>query len=258
MQPNGIITLLTDFGATDGFVGTMKGVILNINPNAQIVDLSHQISPQDIEAGAFILNNCFHFFPTGTIHVAVVDPGVGTQRRILAVASSRYFFIAPDNRILKYIFQSDETFTVIEVLNKQFFLKRISRTFHGRDIFAPVAAHLSRGVSIHDFGDQIEDYDRGAGDWAIVANRRISGKIIYIDHFGNLITNISASQLHKPIRSIAIGSHRIDGVSKSYGDVAIGMPVAIIGSAGFLEIAVRNGNAQQHFAATRGDAVEIF
>ena len=148
MKPNGIITLLTDFGERDGFIGTMKGVILSINPKATIVDISHEIPAQDIEAGAFVLNNSYRYFPPGTIHVAVVDPGVGSNRKILAVQSDDYFFIAPDNQVLKYIFHASETLTVIEVLNKEFFLNKISQTFHGRDIFAPVAAHLSTDVGI--------------------------------------------------------------------------------------------------------------
>ncbi len=257
MKPNGIITLLTDFGATDGFVGAMKGVILSINPDAKLVDLSHQISPQDIEAGAFILNTCYHFFPPGTIHVAVVDPGVGSERRILAVAAHRYFFIAPDNQVLKYILNSDETLTVVEVLNKQFFLKRVSRTFHGRDVFAPVAAHLSLGLPIRNLGNVILDYDRGAVDRAIVTEQKIVGKIIHIDKFGNLITNISEDQLQKPILSIIVGSTRLNRLSKSYAEAAIGQPLAIIGSSGFLEIAVRNDNAQQQLSVNRGDMVEL-
>ncbi|HEX9971645.1 MAG TPA: SAM-dependent chlorinase/fluorinase [bacterium] len=257
MKPNGIITLLTDFGESDGFVGAMKGVILSINPDAGIVDLSHQIYSHDIEAGSFILFNSYHFFPPGTIHVAVVDPGVGSERRILAVATDRYFFIAPDNQVLKYIFNSDETLTVVEVLNRQFFLKRISQTFHGRDVFAPVAAHLSLGLPIRKLGNVILDYDRGAVDQPVETKQKIAGKIIHIDKFGNLITNISENQLQKPILSIIVGSYQMSHLSKSYADVEIGKPLAIIGSSGFLEIAVRNDNAQKQLSINRGDMVEL-
>lgn len=257
MKPNGIITLITDFGVTDGFVGVMKGVILSINPDARIVDISHQISSQDIEAGAFILDNSYHFFPPGTIHVAVVDPEVGSQRRILAVASDRCFFIAPDNQVLKYILNSDETLTVIEVLNRQFFLKRVSQTFHGRDIFAPVAAHLSRGVPIRNLGNVIQDYDRGSIDQPVVTEQKIVGKIIYIDKFGNLITNISEDLLSKSKISVTVGSSQIEHLSNSYADGEIDKPLAIIGSTGFLEIAIKNGNAQNQLSIKRGDIVEL-
>lgn len=257
MKPNGIITLLTDFGESDGFVGAMKGVILSINPDAKIVDISHHIVPQDVEAGAFILNNSYPFFPPGTIHVAIVDPGVGSERRILAVAANHNIFIAPDNQILKYIFYSNETLAVVEVLNKQFFLKRVSQTFHGRDIFAPVAAHLSLGLPIQNLGNIVLDYDCGAIDQPIVAGQKIFGKIIHIDKFGNLITNIAECLLKNSKISLAAGSHRIGKLSSAYDDVEIGCPVAVIGSSGFLEIAVRNGNAQQQLSINRGDRVEL-
>lgn len=257
MKPNGIITLITDFGESDGFVGTMKGVILGINPDAKVVDISHHIAPQDVEAGAFILNNSYPFFPQGTIHVAVVDPGVGSERRILAVAANHNIFIAPDNQILKYIFNSNETLTVIEVLNKQFFLKRVSQTFHGRDIFAPIAAHLSLGLPIQNLGNIVLDYDRGAIDQPIAAGQEIIGKIIHIDKFGNLITNIAECLLKNSKISLAVGSHRIGKLSRSYSDVENKQPLVVIGSSGFLEIAVRNGNAQKQLSINRGDKVEL-
>ena len=257
MEPNGIITLLTDFGEIDGFVGTMKGVILSINPHAKIVDISHQIPDQDIEAGAFVLNNSYRYFPMGTVHLAVVDPGVGSERKILAVQSDDYFFIAPDNQILKYIFHSNETLTVVEVLNKQFFLTHISQTFQGRDIFAPVAAHLSTGIAIDQLGPIIEDYDHGEIDVPVVTSSSVMGKIIYADKFGNLITNIAIELINKPISLIEIGSTIINRLSNSYIEVEIGQPLAIIGSSGYLEIAVRNGNARQQLSQDRGGSVII-
>ncbi|UCE04584.1 MAG: SAM-dependent chlorinase/fluorinase [bacterium] len=257
MKPNGIITLLTDFGTTDGFVGTMKGIILSINPEAKIVDISHEIAAHDIEAGAFLLNNCYRYFPKGTIHVAIVDPGVGSERKILAVESDNYFFITPDNQILKYIFHSNETLTVVEVLNKRFFLDSVSHTFHGRDIFAPVAAHLSKGVAINQFGHEITNYDAGEIDEPIITESGIIGKIIYIDKFGNLITNITEDLISKQISLIKIGTTTINRLSDSYAEVYTGHPLAIIGSSGYMEIAVRNGNARKQLYLDRGEIITI-
>jgi len=257
MKPNGIMTLLTDFGTIDGFVGTMKGVILSINPNAKIIDISHEIPAQDIEAGAFVLSCSYRYFPRGTVHVAVVDPGVGSKRKILAVQSKDYFFIAPDNQVLKYILNSDETLAVVEVLNKQFFLNAVSQTFHGRDIFAPVAAHLSIGVPIKKLGHETKLYDRGKIDQPIITQTGIIGSIIYIDKFGNLITNINQSMINKPVSFVQIGKTQIHKLSNSYSEAEINQPLAIIGSSGYLEIAVRNGNAWERLSARRKDIVRI-
>ena len=257
MKPNGIITLLTDFGEKDGFVGTMKGVILSINSKATIIDISHEIPAQDVEAGAFVLNSSYRYFPVGTIHVAVIDPGVGSERKILAVQSDDYFFIAPDNQLLKYIFHSGETLTVVEVLNKQFFLNKISHTFHGRDIFAPVAAHLSTNVGIEQLGQKTKKYDRGIVQQPIITESNISGKIIYSDKFGNLISNIPAELIDKPISIIQIGSTMLNRLSKSYTEVEINQPLAIIGSHGYIEIAIRNGNARQQLSLDRGETITI-
>ena len=257
MKPNGIITLLTDFGEKDGFVGTMKGVILSINPKTVIVDISHEIPAQDIEAGAFVLNGSYRYFPSGTIHVVVIDPGVGSDRKILAVQSADYFFIAPDNQVLKYIFHSSETLTVVEVLNKQFFLNKISRTFHGRDIFAPIAAHLSTNVGIKQLGQKTRKYDRGIIHQPKITGSNINGKIVYSDKFGNLISNIPAELIDKPISFIQIGSTILNRVSNSYTEVDMNEPLAIIGSSGYLEIAIRNGNAKRQLLLDRGTKVTI-
>jgi len=257
MKPSGIITLLTDFGQQDGFVGTMKGVILSTNPKATIVDISHEIPAQDVEAGAFILNNSYRYFPRGTIHVVVIDPGVGADRKILAAQSEDYFFIAPDNQVLKYIFHLSETLTVVAVLNKQFFLNKISRTFHGRDIFAPVAAHLSTNVGIEQLGQTTQKYDRGIIDQPRISKSTISGKIIYSDKFGNLISNIPAEMIDHPISFIQIGSTILNRLSNAYTEVDVNQPLAIIGSSGYLEIAVRNGNAKQQLLMDRGEIVTI-
>ncbi|MDZ7331179.1 MAG: SAM-dependent chlorinase/fluorinase [candidate division KSB1 bacterium] len=257
MKPSGIITLLTDFGLSDGYVATMKGVILSINPKATIIDLSHDIPAQDVAAAAFVLEASFRYFPRGTIHVAVVDPTVGTNRKILAVKSSDYWFLAPDNQLLKYVFHAGETLTVVEVLNKRFFLGQVSQTFHGRDIFAPIAAHLSLGVDILQLGELTSDYDRGQIHLPSVSKHEIIGKVIYCDRFGNLITNIEATQLPKHEFRICVGDVTIPHLSQSYAEVEIGQPLAIVGSSGFLEIAIRNGNAQNRLSASPGTKVTL-
>ncbi len=256
---NNIITLLTDFGETDGFVGTMKGVILGIHPAARIIDISHQIPPQDIDAGAFVLRNCYRYFPERTIHVVVIDPGVGSERRIILVETERYFFLAPDNSVLKYIFHEEKIKRVFNITNHNFFLKQISHTFHGRDIFAPVAAHLASGIAPGRFGEEITDYEKGEIDFPEIDGNKITGKIIHIDGFGNLITNISSSLLEKNrIFSISLGTQTIKNLSNSYAEVEIGKPVALIGSSGYLEIGIRNGNAQEFLQIQRNDQVIVW
>ncbi len=257
MIPNGIITLTTDFGLADGFVGVMKGVIYSINRHALIVDITHHIPAQQVEVGSFILQNSYHYFPKGTIHIAVVDPGVGSQRKILAVAANDHFFLAPDNQILKYIFYKNETLAVYEVLNQTYFCSRISQTFHGRDIFAPVAAHLSKGLSLEKLGSLTTNYNRGLIPAPKKMNKKIIGSILHVDNFGNLITNVEERHLSINQFVIKLGKIMIDGLSHSYSDVPSGKSLAIIGSSGFLEIAVREGNAAQQFALTTGDSLEV-
>ena len=256
--PNKLITLLTDFGDEDGFVGTMKGVILNIHPPARIVDISHKIPPQDVDSGAFILRNSYRFFPDGTIHLAIVDPGVGSKRRILIAETERYLFIAPDNSLLKYIFHENHVLRVFEAENHNYFLNKISHTFHGRDIFAPIAAHLASDIVPEQFGRQISDYDRGRISIPIIKKHQIRGNVIHIDHFGNLITNIPSTQLkNKRILSIKIGTNTIEKLSNSYAEVAEGELIALPGSAGFLEIAIRDGNAGEVLHMQRNDEIIV-
>lgn len=247
MKPNGIITLTTDFGENDGYVGTMKGVIFSINPHAQIVDISHQIPAQKIDIAAFILFNSYKYFPPGTIHVIVVDPGVGSQRKILAVQAGGHIFIAPDNQLLKYIFFEHETTEVIEVLNKKYFLDIISATFHGRDIFAPVAAHLSLGTPIKNLGKITTDFRPGEINTPQISKDKIEGEIIFSDHFGNCISNISQQAINGKSFTLECGTTFIDQLSNFYADAKPGGALALIGSSGYLEIAVRDGNAQKEF-----------
>ncbi len=254
-----VISLLTDFGGRDGYVGIMKGVILAINPLVALVDLSHEIDPGDIDSAAFVLARSYRYFPPGTIHVVVVDPGVGSGRRILAVESKNYYFIAPDNGVLKWIFANDPGAHVISVTRKEYFLANVSNTFHGRDIFAPVAAHLAQGVPLANFGDPIDDYDKGNIHKPLKSGNKVTGSVIYIDRFGNLITNIAADEIagKNKIARISIAGHAVARIADSYSQVQPGEILALIGSHGNLEIAQRDGSAAAKLNISVGTPVTV-
>jgi S-adenosylmethionine hydrolase len=253
-----VITLTTDFGTQDWFVGTMKGVILGIQPRAIIVDLTHEIPPGDVRGGAFALAASHRFFPKGTVHVAIVDPGVGSRRRAIAVRTANCFFVGPDNGVLSLALTREKIKSIHRLENEKFFLQAVSRTFHGRDIFAPVAAHLSRGVAIAEFGPELKDFVRLDWPRVQVRDRCIEGEIVYVDRFGNLITNIDAGSLgilgDKPCEVFA-GSKRLCATAPFYGAVPVGRPLAVTGSTGFLEIAVRGASAADHFRLGVGGKV---
>jgi len=252
-----IITLLTDFGARDGFVGALKGVILSLNPDAQLVDIAHEIAPGDIDAGAFVLASSYSSFPPETIHVAVIDPGVGTTRKPLAVRANSHYFVAPDNGILKWILSAHPDALVIELTESQYFKTLVSNTFHGRDIFAPVAAHLSLGVPIARMGIPCTTFERGVIPALRHEGKRISGEIIYIDRFGNLVSNIPAGNLQgKIITGIAMPRHTISRLSSSYRNSDDGL-VALIGSHGFLEIALDGNNASEILHYGIGTVIDV-
>jgi len=243
-----LITLLTDFGSRDAFVGIMKGVMLQINPALCFVDLSHEVSPQDVFAGALLLSGAAPFFPSGTIFVAVVDPGVGSHRRALLVETHTAFFVGPDNGLLSLAAPASAVQRVVHLTNEQYFLSPCSQTFHGRDVFAPVAAHLSRGVSPEQFGVVTSDMERLTVPPVEHRPDSLTGRVIYIDHFGNATTNITENEL-RPFSMdtllVSIGAVQIRGVKTSYAAGEIGAPLAVINSWGMLEIAVRNGSAAQ-------------
>jgi hypothetical protein len=257
-----IITLTTDFGTLDGYPGVMKGVILNIAPNAKIVDLSHEISPQDIMEAALLLWRSVPYFPDGTIHVAVVDPGVGTTRRAIAAQIGRQYFVGPDNGIFSLVMDtavSNGQLIWIGELNKSaFWLPVVSSTFHGRDIFAPVAAHLASGISIKQLSTQINDPVRLELPPPIKSADGWIGQVIHIDHFGNLSTNIDGSTLRNiKLVTIEIKGKLIDGLIASFADRLDGALVALIDSSGLLAISVVNGNAAQHIGSSIGDSVFV-
>jgi len=255
-----LITLLTDFGTQDAFVGIMKGVILNINPAVSLVDLSHGVPPQDIVAGALMLCSAAAFFPPGTIHVAVVDPGVGSARHALLIETREAFFIGPDNGILSLAAPAETVVRIIQLTNAEYFLEKRSHTFHGRDIFAPIAAHLSLGKAPERFGPAVPTMERLTLPKVEYHETGLSGSVISIDHFGNLITNITEADLQpfsKENLLVSINTMRIQGVVASYAAVETGAPAALINSWGRLEIAVRNGSAAQHCGVLAGHPVHL-
>lgn len=246
--PNSIITLTTDFGSDDPFAGIMKGVILTVNPDARIVDITHGVPPQNILAGAMALQSSCSYFPRGTIHLAVVDPGVGSSRRPLLAVSDHHAFVGPDNGLLSPLIQSQKGVRVFHLTEEAFFLKPVSQTFHGRDIFAPVAAWLSRGKAPESFGKTIEDWIWLHWPGPQRSSKGLMGTVLRIDHFGNLITNISLQDLSgrgapRDAIEILIGKHTIHRVCRSYAEAKGGEPFAIMGSAGLLEISVKQASA---------------
>ena len=255
-----IITLLTDFG--DVYPASMKGVILCINPSANIVDISHSVPRHDVHAGAFTLTSCAGYFPSGTVHIAVVDPGVGTKRRAIAIKAvskdhSNHYFIGPDNGILIPAAKSVGEFEVYEITNKKFFDQDVSSTFHGRDIFAPVGAHLSKGIDIADVGRRISDFiDLGFGKGKKIGNV-IEGRVIFIDDFGNIVTNISSDMLSFQPGDIMEIDNKPVVFQRSYGFCKEGEPLALIGSHGYLELAVNQGSAANIFNKKQGDEIII-
>lgn len=259
-----IITLLSDFGLQGPYVAEMKAVILSICPETRIVDISHEIGKFNIRMGAFVLASATPYFPARTIHVAVVDPGVGTKRRPIIVETECSFYVGPDNGILMLAAHKEGIRHVYHVNNSQYMLPKISRTFHGRDIFAPAAAHLAKGHAPSNFGPQIHDYLLPEFAKPRLKKAELSGEIIHIDGFGNLVTNISAEDLEKIGISEGVdfvvefgGKTSSLKLCSAYGGVSTKNPLAIIGSGGFLEFSVNQGNASQIFSLKIGDYVLV-
>jgi S-adenosylmethionine hydrolase len=252
-----IITLLSDFGLRDHFVAAVKGVMLSLNPDLTLVDISHQIPPQDIFTGAFTLSQAYACFPSGAIHLAVVDPGVGTRRKVLAASAGGYYFVAPDNGILTYIMRAHEDFTAYEVTADHYFRKPVSDTFHGRDIFAPVAAWISRRIELHQLGPVLETPVR----LQIPALKRlkdslIQGAILAVDQFGNLITNLTPEDAPLPFKILA-GQREIVGFRKTYAEGANNELIVVPGSTGYLEIAVKGGSAAAALNLKAGSPIGV-
>ena len=270
-----IITLTTDFGLADGYVAAMKGVILSINPDARLVDISHEIKPQNVAEGAFVLGKTYRYFPQGTIHLAVVDPGVGTNRRAIILRTPQAFFVAPDNGLLAGVLSDaspeatttgvlgDELeamatamATAVAITNARYWRSAVSATFHGRDIFAPVAAYLSLGTPLAEFGERISSIVMPSQS---LTKRRpdgsLAGQVMHIDHFGNLVTGIRETELPKGAISVSIAGRTLKRVRRTYAE-GEGL-IALVGSSGLLEIAVNGGSARELTGAEVGDEVIV-
>ena len=254
-----IITLTTDFGLKDPYVGSMKGAILSINPGAVLVDITHLISPADIVEGALVLSEAYKTFPKGAIHVGVVDPGVGGPRMPILIETERHSFVGPDNGLFSMALRNEKVRRVIRLSSKRHFRKRASSTFHGRDIFGPAAAHLSLGVDPGDLGDMIESGALKGVRMPMPLKKRgfIEGQVLYTDSFGSLLTNIGKEDIagRKGALETEINGFIIRGLKKTYSAVDMGAPLALIGSSGNLEIAVNCGRASEALKAKVGDRV---
>jgi len=259
MKPSGIITLTTDFGLSDPYVAMMKGVILSINPSAKLVDVTHQIGTGSISQAALLLRETFPYFPEGTVHLAVVDPGVGSDRRLLALQAGAHFFVGPDNGLFWPLFRDFEGAQAVRLTRSRYFLPGITQTFHGREIFAPVAAHLSLGLSLESLGPTVRDLTTLNIPQPYVKEGVLCGQIIRVDNFGNLVTNISARELTDFLESapprIEAGKLVIRKLSRIYADCEEGEPLALINSSNLLELAVKLGRASEYIGLRDGEIV---
>jgi S-adenosylmethionine hydrolase len=254
-----MITLTSDFGLKDPYVAEMKGVILTINPQATIIDVIHCIEKFDIRVGAFVLASVTPYFPKDTIHLAVIDPDVGTERRAILIQTKQGFFIGPDNGVLMLAAQSQSIEHLYEISNPKFMLPKVSSTFHGRDVFAPAAAHLDRGVKPSEFGPEITEAATIKFPSVERRNSSLIGEVWHIDDFGNIITNISQKDLpqNQVVNIKLIGVLQNISFGKTYSQAKPHEPLALIGSHGFLEIALNQGNAAEKFNAKPGDKIEL-
>lgn len=260
-----IITLLTDFGTRDPFVASMKGVINCVNPDVNIIDITHEVAPHDIFEAGFILRSCYSFYPIRTIHVVVIDPTVGSSRKILLLATENYYFIAPDNGVLSLIYSAENVNAVIEITGEHYFQPEISNTFHGRDIIAPAAAWLAKGTDIMNFGAPTDDYVKLALPKSrLVGQSLLKGNVIHIDRFGNLITNISRqdygearAKVPGEAVKIVIAKQEISGMKEFYSQGEKGELMAIFGSTNFLEVSLYQGSAAKTLGLSRGAEVGL-
>ncbi len=250
-----IITLATDFGEKDYFVGAVKGVVLSINPKAKIVDITHQLPTFNLISAAFTLKNFCNYYSPGTIHLVVVDPGVGGKRKPILIQTEKYFFVGPDNGIFSWI---DKPFKqIIHLTNSKFFLNPVSATFQARDIFAPVAAYLSLGVKIDEFGKAIKKISRLEIPKVQIKKNKLIGEVIHIDNFGNLITNIKKEDLFERRESLKIKGKKVEKIRNRFSEAPKGEMLAFWGSSGFLEIAANQENLAEILKVKIGDKVEV-
>jgi S-adenosylmethionine hydrolase len=270
------IALLTDFGTVDPYVGVMKGVMLGIAPDAALVDLTHAVQPQKIKQAAFLLLNSYRYFPSGTVFLVVVDPGVGSARKPIAVQAGDYSFVAPDNGVLSYVLRESGGFQAFVLESEAFRLSGTSNTFHGRDIFAPAAAHLAAGVALEKFGAQVEQPVMLPEPLLALEAGGITGEVLHIDHFGTAVTSIGLLQREEnqltlyprfgaaePLPFAAdgaiaiIGNQCLTGIRRTYAEVGQGEQLALVGSSGYLELSINGGNFAERFGVKLGDTVEL-
>ncbi len=263
-----VITILTDFGTKDSYVGIMKGVIADICPEAKVIDLTHAVNPGNIKQAAFMLVNSVDYFPAGTVFLVVVDPGVGSSRKPIAAKIGDKYFVAPDNGVLSYVFEN-EKFEAVIIDNTEYHLKNVSTTFHGRDIFSPTAAYLaakinkSRKIKLTDFGKPISEdnlVQLGSPLCETDKSGALFGEIMHIDIFGNLITSIKSSDINdfdKNKIKFELGKVKLQGLKNTFSDVKSGKPVAYIGSSDYLEFGIRDGNLAQKHNLTISEKIKI-
>ena len=259
-MPSPILTLTTDFGLSDHYVGVMKGVILNICPTARIVDITHEVTPFEIVEGAYVVAQSYRYFPKKTVHVVVVDPGVGTARRPILMEAAGQYFVAPDNGVLAMVY-SREKHKIRLISNESLFRRPVSRTFHGRDIFAPVAAHLARGVTPARVGKLIDDYLRPSFEKPQRTGKRTwTGRILKIDRFGNIVTNFHVDDfpdLEQRSFSMALGPRQIGVLARTYAECGPGELFLIVGSSGYLEVSLAQGSAAKSIGCQTGAPAEL-
>jgi S-adenosylmethionine hydrolase len=267
-----LITITTDFGTEDAYVPTMKGTMLSIAPDARLVDVTHEIAPQDVMESAFVLQSILPFFPAGTVHLVVVDPGVGTERRAVALRYDDDWFVGPDNGLFPLAFNGDAPDAAVQLDEPDAWRTPApSNTFHGRDIFAPAAAHLAAGRPLDDVGSPVTDLKQLQWAQPFVDDEAIEGRVVHVDHFGNCVTNIRRSTVAEaldlddaaavpdslsPVEGYA-GSSVLDAIHATYGAVAEGEPLLLFGSTDFLEVAVNGGNAAELLDIRKGDSIKI-
>ncbi|MEX2573299.1 MAG: SAM-dependent chlorinase/fluorinase [Balneolaceae bacterium] len=260
MRMSRIVTLTTDFGLQDHYVGTVKAVILGIAPDVRLVDISHEIPAQDVMAGAWVVRNAVDYFPAGTVHLVVVDPGVGTDRNPVAIEIGNQFFVGPDNGIFTLI-ADKKPYRACKLTNRAFWRDTTSNTFHGRDVFGPVAAHLASGVPLMDLGEPADELTTYRWATPIADKAGIQGWIVHIDHFGNLISNIPEHLVGEALDTgavkIYVGNTILHETVSSYGHVEDGEPAAYIGSSGMLEIAINKGNASEMLSVRKGAQISV-
>jgi hypothetical protein len=261
---NPLIALMTDFGEDDFFVASLRGVILRINPSAGVIDITHSVPSFDPQSAGFILFSCYRYFPENTIFLSIIDPGVGSSRRILLARTESYFFIAPDNGLLALVLEEEAIQEMRAVENEEYFLAARGRTFEGRDKMAPAAAHLSKGIPVKEFGPELKEYTKLEVEKAALKNDQIFGRILYADRFGNLITNIperlvqelEGSEKEKELR-VQVGGKKISRFQGSYNSVRKGELLFLVGSLGMIEVAAREDSASKRLKAKPGDPVKI-